>query len=50
MKHSDHSAMDDLSNSHSVDFAEDERFNNWCRDNYIDFNVKKTKEMPIDFR
>ena len=25
-------------------------FSNWCRDNSLDLNVKKTKEMLIDFR
>ena len=42
--------MEDLSNSDSVYFAEVERFINWCRDNSLDLNVKKTKEMLIDFR
>ena len=42
--------MEDLSNSDSVYFAEVERFSNWCRDNSFDLNVKKTKEMLIDFR
>ena len=42
--------MEDLSNSDSVYFAEVERFSNWCRDNSLDLNVKKTKEMLIDFR
>ena len=27
-----------------------ERFINWCRDNSLDLNVKKTKEMLTDFR
>ena len=31
-------------------FAEVERFFNWCRDNSLDLNVKKTKEMLTDFR
>ena len=31
-------------------FADVERFSNWCRDNSLDLNVKKTKEMLIDFR
>ena len=35
--------MENLSNSDSVYFAEVERFNNWCRDNSLDLNVKKTK-------
>ena len=48
IKSSDNSAMEDLSNSDSVDFAEVERFSNWCRDNSLDLNVKKIKEMLID--
>ena len=31
-------------------FAEVERFSNWCRDNSLDLNVKKTKKMLIDLR
>ena len=42
--------MEDLSNSDSVYFAEVERFSNWCRDNSLDLNVKKTKKMLIDLR
>ena len=42
--------MEDLSNSDSVYFAEVERFSNWCRDNSLHLNVKKTKKMLIDFR
>ena len=45
VKYSEDSAMEDLSNSDSVYFAEVERFNNWCRDNSLGLNVKKTKEM-----
>ena len=41
IKYSDDSAMEDLSNSDSVYFAEVERFINWCRDNSLDVNVKK---------
>ena len=41
IKYSDDSAMEDLSNSVSVYFAEVERFINWCRDNSLDVNVKK---------
>ena len=44
------SAMEDLSNSDSVYFAEVERFSNCCRGDSFDSNVKKTKEMLIDFR
>ena len=49
IKSSDDSAMEDLSNSDSVYFAEVQRFSNWCRDNSLDLNVKKIKEMLIDF-
>ena len=42
--------MEDLSNSHSVYFAEVERFSNWCRDNSFDLNIKKTTEMLIGSR
>ena len=42
--------MEDLSNSDSVYFAEVERLSNWCRDNSLDLNAKKTKEMLTDFR
>ena len=38
------------SNSDSVYFAEVEKFSNWFRDNSLDLNVKKTKEMLTDFR
>ena len=47
---SDDSAVEDLSNSGFVYFAEVERFSNWCKDNSLDLNVKKTKEMLIDLR
>ena len=50
MKYPDDSAIEDLSNPDSFYFAEVERFNNWCRDNSLDLNVKKTKEMVINFR
>ena len=42
--------MEDLSNSDSVYLVEVEKFSNWCMDNSRDLNVKKTKEMLIDFR
>ena len=42
--------MEDLSNSDSVYFAKVDRFSTWCRDNSLDLNVEKTKEMLIDFR
>ena len=50
IKYSDDFAMEDLSNSDSVYFFEVERFSNWCRDIFLDLNVKITKEMLIDFR
>ena len=49
-KYSDDSAMEELSNSDSVYFVEVERSGNLCRDNSLDLNVKKTKEMLIEFR
>ena len=30
--------------------SEIQRFNDWCKFNFLDLNVKKTKEMIIDFR
>ena len=48
IKYSDNSAMEDFSKSDSVCFAEVERFSNRCRDNSLDLNVKKTKEMLTD--
>ena len=50
IKSFDDSAMEDLSNSDSVCLVEAERFSNWCMDSSLDLNVKKTKEMLIDFR
>ena len=29
---------------------EAERFTTWCKDNFLEFNVTKTKELLIDFR
>ena len=48
IKYSDDSAMEDLSNSDTVYFAEVEMFSNWCRD--LDLNVKKTKEKVFEER
>ena len=42
--------MEDLSNLDSVYFSKVERFSNQCRDNSLDLNVKKTKEMLTGFR
>ena len=50
VKYSDDSALEDLSNSDSVYFSEVERFSSWCKENYLDLNATKTKELVIDFR
>ena len=50
IKYSDDSALQDLSNSHSVYLKEVDKFITWCNDNYLNLNVKKTKELIIDFR
>ena len=41
LKYSDDSAVEDLSNSDSVYFAEVERFSNWCRDNSLECKENK---------
>ena len=50
IKYSDDSALVDLSNSDTTYFSEVEKFSKWCKENYLDLNVKKTKELVIDFR
>jgi hypothetical protein len=50
IKYSDDTALEDLSNSDVTYFAEVERFSVWCKDNFLDLNVTKTKELLIDFR
>ena len=50
VKYSDDTAIEDLSNSDSVYFEQVQNFSLWCKQNYLDLNVKKTKEMLIDFR
>jgi hypothetical protein len=50
IKYSDDTAILDLSNSDSVYFQEVHRFIKWCKENYLDLNVAKTKELIIDFR
>ena len=37
----------DLSNSIPHYIAEDERFTTWCKDNFLDLNVTKTKEYLL---
>ena len=50
IKYSDDSAFEDLSNSDDVYFSVVRRFYNWCKENFLDMNVLKTKEMLTDFR
>ena len=49
IKYSDDSAIEDLSNSDDVYFSAVRRFNTWCKENFLDLNVLKTKEMLINF-
>ena len=50
IKYSDNTAIQDLSNSDTIFTEQVHKFTSWCKDNYLDLNVKKTKEMIIDFR
>jgi len=50
IKYSDDSALQDLSNSHTIYTEEVHRFTKWCKENYLELNVRKTKELIIDFR
>ena len=50
VKYSDDTAIEDLSNSDSVYFSEVNKFSAWCKENYLDLNIVKTKEMVVDFR
>jgi hypothetical protein len=50
IKYSDDTALQDLSNSNSVYFNEVLKFSDWCKENYLNLNVDKTKELIIDFR
>jgi hypothetical protein len=50
IKYSDDTALQDLSNSDTAYLQEVDKFTTWCKDNYLDLNMKKTKEMIIDFR
>ena len=50
IKYSDDTAIQDLSNSHTTFIQQVEHFTDWCRENFLDLNVKKTKEMIVDFR
>ena len=48
VKFSDDSALEDLSDPYPVYFSEVEKFSSWCKENYLDLNVTKTKELAID--
>ena len=50
VKYSDDTAIEDLSNSDSVYFSKVHKFSAWCKENYLDLNIVKTKEMVVDFR
>ena len=50
IKYSDDTAIVDLSNSIPHYIEEVERFTTWCKDNFLDLNVTKTKELLIDLR
>ena len=50
IEYSDDTAIVDLSNSIPYYIAEVERFTTWCKDNFLDLNVTKTKELHIDLR
>ena len=50
IKYSDDTALEDFSNCHSQFLQHVQTFTQWCRDNFLDLNVRKTKEMVIDFR
>ena len=48
MEYSDDTAIVDLSNSIPHYIEEVVRFTTWCKDNFLDLNVTKTKELIID--
>ena len=50
IKYSDDSAIQDLSNSHSSYLDVVKKFSVWCKENFLELNVKKTKELVVDFR
>ena len=45
-----HRLIKDLSSSDDIYFSAVRRFYIWCKQNFLDLNVLKTKEMLIDFR
>ena len=50
IKYSDDTAIVDLSNSIPHYIEEVDRFTTWCKANFLDLNMAKTKELLIDFR
>ena len=48
-KYSDDTTIEDVSNSDSVYFIEVHKFSAWSKENYLDLNVAKIKEMVVDF-
>ena len=50
IKYSDDTALQDLSNDDNNYCRHVEKFKSWCNENYLELNVKKTKELVIDFR
>ena len=50
IKYSDHSALQDHSNSDTEYFDQVQKFHLWCKINYLDLNVNNTKELLVDFR
>ena len=49
IKYSDDTALVDLSDDDNTYFDEVFRFTQWCKNNFLDLNVSKTKEMVTDF-
>ena len=49
-KYSNDSALADFSNSDSHFEQQVTEMTRWCKDNYLDLNVEKTREMVVDFR
>ena len=50
IKYSDDTVIVDFSNSIPHYTKEVEKFMTWCKDNILDLNITKTKELLIDFR
>ena len=50
IKYSDDTAIVDLSSSIPHYIEEVERFTTWCKANFLDLNMAKTKLLLIDFR